>query len=80
MTDNPSPIDDPEQGSTDILGHESSTDELGHESSTDIIGHEQHRHHRPREQHRRTPPRFRLRHCLTHSELSRPIRVTGEPG
>ena len=39
-TDNPSPIDDPEQGSTDILGHESSTDELGHESSTDIIGHE----------------------------------------
>ncbi len=40
MTGDSSPIDDPEQGSTDIIGHESSTDELGHESSTDIIGHE----------------------------------------
>ena len=37
MTDNPSPIDDPEQGSTDILGHESSTDIIGHESSTDEL-------------------------------------------
>jgi hypothetical protein len=40
MTGDPRPIDDPEQGGNDIIGHESSTDIIGHEGSTDIIGHE----------------------------------------
>jgi len=40
MTGDPRPIDDPEQGGNDIIGHESSTDVIGHEGGTDVIGHE----------------------------------------
>ena len=37
MTGNSSHTDDPEQGSTDIIGHEGSTDIIGHEGSTDEL-------------------------------------------
>jgi hypothetical protein len=40
MTGDRSPMDNPEQDDTDILGHESSTDIIGHANSTDIMGHE----------------------------------------
>jgi hypothetical protein len=37
MTGDPRPIDDPEQGGNDIIGHESSTDVIGHEGSTNEL-------------------------------------------